>query len=446
MRGVARLVLSYFSPTPLLRAFSVLGLALIVVSFFLLCSLPQSTLTIAPGIIGFAALFLGTALMPVMFGRTARSPLINVLPHGRIKLLASAFMCTALVSLPVPILDVYGFQAAVGGLAVEPKIAALIHSTNVWMFWIIFTTQLVAFGWLYLAVWFVMSERNTGGLIRGLLVVIVVVFAPTKQIKTLDASLMWNIAWCAATWGVFGCGFLLWPRWKVLRARLRPDLLRLPLRAARESRARELDLFLGTARPWMLSTAMIIPIVLATRIGFYSPAVWVYYLTIFSTVAGAIAGRAAERSRPVWLRARWSRQELFAEVERSFWRHNGWVLAVLLVLMIAVGAYSRLPLTLLAIGLPLLTLGTTLSTYLGLMTTRGLHWLEASLGVGVMLALMAAAVLAARSDKDLDAVIAIEILLTGLAFVLRSIAKRRWQRLDWMQCRPDRGASVRHAS
>ncbi len=49
--------------------------------------------------LGVTMIFLGSALMPLMFGRMARSHLIRVLPWGRQKLLLSAFITVALACL-----------------------------------------------------------------------------------------------------------------------------------------------------------------------------------------------------------------------------------------------------------------------------------------------------------------------------------------------------------
>jgi hypothetical protein len=177
--------------------------------------------------------------------------------------------------------------------------------------------------------------------------------------------------------------------------------------------------------------------------------VWLFYLTIFSTVAGAIACQAAERSRVLWLRGKWSRGELFSQVERSFWRHNSFVLGSLILLMVSIGSYAALPVSLLAMGLPLLMLSTVLSTYLGLMVTRGLRFAEGALAVLAMLALMAVAVLAARADgetQNILIVVGIEAVMALAAVVLRAAAKARWQEIDWMLCRPDRALRARAAS
>ena len=444
MKTVVRLVLTYFSGTPVLKVFSLSGLALCVVTLFVLQGLPQSPVTLALGFVAVGAVYIGGSLMPLMFGRLARSHSVRALPYGRIKLLVSALLTVTLVSSLVPILWAFGYVRAVTPQVADAALIARIHQAMWDNFRIGFTSIFLLTGWLYVALWFVTSERTALGLIKALVVVVILLFAPTRQLKTLDASVQWNLIQMAVTWIVFGGGFLLWPRWQALLSRYRASRQSSPSVPRRVS-GREIDLLLGTANPWVLAGAQIVPILLATRIGFYSSTVWLYYLTIFSTVSGAIAGQAAQRSRALWLRGNWQRVDLFGCVERSFWRHNSYVLAVLLVVMVAIGTYTQLPALLLAAGVPLLALGTVLSTYLGLMITRGLHWLEATLGIAVMLALMAVAVLAARSAGDLIAVIALELALACLAVVLRFVAKRRWTSIDWMLCRPDRAALLRSA-
>jgi hypothetical protein len=75
--------------------------------------------------------------------------------------------------------------------------------------------------------------------------------------------------------------------------------------------------------------------------------------------------------------------------------------------------------------------GMILSTYLGLMLTRGLRWTEATLGVVIMLAVMGTAVLAA-SDRDYTVeVLALEAGFAILAVSLRQMARARWHNIDW---------------
>ena len=123
-------------------------------------------------------------------------------------------------------------------------------------------------------------------------------------------------------------------------------------------------------------------------------------------VSGGMTAVAATRARSLWLRAHWTRAELFGRAERAFWGHNCFVLGVLLVTLVAVGSWLELPTKMLAFGLVLLMLGTTLSTYLGLIVTASI----------------------------VDPVV-IDKFFAALAF--RQLASWRWARLDWMLCRAD---------
>jgi len=137
------------------------------------------------------------------------------------------------------------------------------------------------------------------------------------------------------------------------------------------SKGREVDLMIGTARPWRLALGQAFPIALATF--FISlENVWLFYFALCSALSGAMASVAAERSRCLWLRGPWSRAELFSRVEAGFLRQGACSVSVLLLLLAAIGIYREFPIQLLALGIPLLILGTVASTYLGLMMTRGI--------------------------------------------------------------------------
>jgi hypothetical protein len=82
-------------------------------------------------------------------------------------------------------------------------------------------------------------------------------------------------------------------------------------------------------------------------------------------------------------------------------------------------------------------LGIALSTYLGMMITAPIGWLDAALAVTAMVLLMIAANYASRPATPAAAVYAFEATLAALALIFRSIAQRRWVHLDWMRCRAD---------
>jgi hypothetical protein len=201
---------------------------------------------------------------------------------------------------------------------------------------------------------------------------------------------------------------------------------------------------IGTARPWALALGQIVPILMAsyalTAFEIMAPSAaspWLFFMTILSILAGAIASLAATRSRSLWLRAPWTRAQLFRRVEDALWRQSSFALGVLLVLLVVLGSQAYVPTQVLVLGMGLVLLGVALSTYLGMMITAPIGWLDAAFAVAAMVLLMTAANYASKPTTPATLVVVFEVGLLGLAFVFRLIAQRRWERLDWMRCRAD---------
>jgi hypothetical protein len=446
MKTVLRLVYTYFMGTPVTRGLTILGMVLSVLSVLPIAYLPQSARVLAFAVTGQLVFFLGSALMPLMFGRLAKGHGLGLLPRGRLKLLASAFITVAIAVLPAglltPVLYGAGSGVKLADVAKYPGAMEFLLHMGV----LIYTSLALLAGWVYLVMWFLGSQRNSSGLWRSLIIIVLLIFVPVREIRVLSGRIEWNLVQLAVTWIVFGAAFMMWPRIKAAAAQHGWwNHSRSGASAAGDTWGREVALILGTRNPWLLLGALVLPLVIATRAGVESPDIWLFFLTIFSTVTGAFAGQAATRSRALWLRRGWSREQLFAEVERAFWRHNAIVAGVLLALMIGIGSYLHLSGELLAGGLPLLVLGTASSTYLGLMITRGLRWIEIALGSAVMLTLMTVALLLGEALVKLWLVFSIETLLLALVFVLRAVARRRWSRIDWIECRPARVLAPRQA-
>jgi hypothetical protein len=417
MRSVARLVLTYFTRTPGLRWLTGVGLAALVAGPVILPRIATSEVTDTIMFFAGIALFLGTALMPMMIAQMVRSHGIRVLPYARLKLFVSALLTVMIVSLPLPLF---------GALTTDAR-----------LFWSLYLGTFLVATWLYLPIAIATTERNIIGLAKSLLLIIAILYVPTERIVELDPKLHVTLWESILTWAGIGAWIAYGPRRRNARAARKL--------ATHYAAGRELDLLLGTARPGLLALAMLFPIAIQMFVGFKLPETWLFYLTLFSAVGGALAGRAAERSRSIWLRARWSREELFARVEAAFWKQNSFALVLLSILLLAVVRIYDLPVRLVPLGLPLLVLGMVLSTYVGFVMTRGLRWPEASLAIAVMLALMGVAVLAAgRHDSRI--VVAFEIAFAILAVMLRFIARRRWHALDWTLCRTDRAESARVAT
>jgi len=444
MKAVLRLVRAFFMATLPMRVLTFSGIVLMMVSGYILVTHPKPGEKFWIAMLGVMAFFLGSSLMPSMLGRLARSHAIGVLPGGRCKLLASAFLTTVIVAIPVGVLSPAGFMA---GLSVQEIIKAPGAVEYLLQLALIsFSSAMLFAGWLYLAIWFMSNEPNLVGGIKALLVVAVLMFAPARELRDLTMTASWNLLQIAVVWILFGAVFLLWPRYKARRARGGSSRRGVALLGFRRSTAgREIDLMLGTSNPWLLIGSLALPILIATQVVHDLLAIWLFYLVIFSTVAGAIAGEAATRSRALWLRGNWSRETLFVQVERSFWRHNAYVLGSLVLVLLCVGIFGRISTKVLMVGVPLLMLGTILSTYLGLMVTRGVRWIEGFIGAAVMLALMAMAISIVQGQHDFISIATIEGGLAVLAILLRSRARHRWMQLDWMECRTGRVLRARGA-
>jgi len=444
MKAVARLVCSYFTGTPLTRALTLGGLALNVMSLLVVTYLPQAEHMLAFALLGQLAIFLGSSLMPLMAGRLAQGHAVPLIPRGRLKVLASIYLTVALVALPAGLLAPFAYVAGnserFSDFQKYPGAVDFLVNMSI----VIYTSLLLICGWLYLIMWFLTSQRNFAGLAKSLLIIALVIFVPAREMRELSGTIEWNLTQLAVIWTVFGAGFLSWPS---LKAKFGRRSLRRGSAAgtSRDTWGREVPLILGTQNPWQIIAAVALPLILATRTGMDMPEVWLFLFTIFSTVTGAYAGQAATRSRALWLRRGSSRAELFVEVERAFWRHNGIVLAMLLALMVGIASYMHLPGKLFIGGVPLLALGVVLTTYLGLMITRGLRWPEVLLASAVMLTLMVVALLLGAKFVGLPIVLVIEAGLAVLAYVLRNVARRRWVHIDWTECRPPRELAMRGA-
>jgi len=445
MKAIARLIYTHFTGTVLLRYITLAGLiagiggsALFLYLAPLLgdsgypsrFSLAQETFFRVLPVVGLLCFVFGASLLPALFARLATSHYIYVLPHGRAKLLVSALATVALTALfAASIVTMYYTRM--------PFALDLIFQRG-------FAVSFVTVSFLYVVLWLT-GKSGTIGLLVGSFVMVATLVLPLIFIATPSTSLALPWTACAVLWGVFATSFLLAPRLKAPLGRLRHTFAELVGSTYRGGG--EIDFVLGTARPWTLAAGQAVPIVIATYImsamqlveAGGGPLAWVFFLTIISVTTGAVASLAATRGRALWLRARWTRAELFRQVESSFWRYNCYTLGVLLLLLVAIGDSLGLPTRVLAFGMGLLAFGTALSTYVGLIVTARIGWRDAALAVVVILALMRTAFLALWPTTPTATIVAYELGLAALVLLLRELARRRWSRLDWMLCRPELG-------
>jgi hypothetical protein len=450
VKAVARLMLAYFTGTKLLSIVTGVGLLGVVGGSLVLFYLPplvaqhglpsrfslaeETALQMLP-VAGVLCFVFGASLLPSMFMRLATSHYAYVLPYGRVKLLASAFGTVALVAL-VSSATVTLFYMNAGfpfGLMFRRAFLVSLTSNTI----------------LYGVFWFIGRSSSIGKLI-GVAAAVATLVVPLRfQIPGTSIVPVW-IA-CGLLWAALAAGIVIAPRMKLAYGGARHSFAQRFGGASYRGGGGEVDFMLGTANPWPLAIGQIVPIAIAT---YYfrdyhpyaadAPNPLLFFMTILSVVSGGLTAAAATRARALWLRAHWTRAELFGRAERAFWGHNCFVLGVLLVALVAVGSWLELPTKMLGFGLGLLMLGTALSTYLGLIVTASIGWTECVLAAATMIALMMASTYAAAPSVPTTTIVVLQGGLAVVALAFRQLAARRWARLDWMLCRAD--STVRPAT
>jgi len=432
---VLRLFVASFTGTNWTRWMALIGVVLVLTGAAMSIWLPQSTFTLAWGFFGVGAIFVSTTLAPLMLGRLAFGHTVYTLPGGPIKLLASAVLLTAFVSLPVPVLAVLDMMKALpAAILASPYFGggrSVVNFLRGGFFWQLYAVTFLSCTWLYLCLWFVMRSRSLAGYVQAGLILIGLMLVPQKYVSlTVETSIIVPAIWIAVSWAIICAYFLAAPRLRRLIGARHPPVISW---FTRPGAGREVALLLGASRPAVLLIVMLVCAALSTLA---QPELWLFYLTMVSMLGGAAASAAAARSRTLWLRTPWSRRELFGQAEKAYWRHQAHALALMSLALIAAGSVKHWPVALIAGGIGIIVLAACVSTYLGLMMTRRLGWVETLLGILVVLLLLATALWPRESSSNLAG---LYLLLALGAIGLRVEAMRRWVRLDWSACR----ASIR---
>jgi hypothetical protein len=438
MSPIARLVWTYFTANPLSRTLAALGLALMLAGMSGYLHYPawtlgsgmrssplwyQSLILTAPWF-GLILLFFATSTLPAVVERFVLGRTVYVLAGGRLCVLLSVLATASAIALLTAATGVLSFLYYPDGIKPERIFsrAWLVAFSNI--------------GLMYAALWIVGKTRGIWLLVGSLLIVVGIV-TPLAAIGRPSGVPPLTVAGLAV-WAAFAIVVLFGARLRqaasgpATRFARRARGLRLP--SLSYSPGAELDLLLGTTRPWVVAIGQAAPVAFAGWL-IPDPRAWLFFLTLFTAISGAITSSAAARSRVLWLKLGWTRAQMFAGVEAAYWRYNAYPLGVLLMLFVGLGSYRELSTPVLALGVPLLVLGGIVSANLGLMMTRGLGWLETALGIGTMGLLLATAVAAADADSNMALAIELEVLLAALALAYRWSAKARWLRLDWLVCR-----------
>lgn len=440
MSAVLRLSLTWFTATPLTRRIAVVGILLMLVGIVGYAFIPgYFILNQGRGIAWYEALILGlpwyglillvvsTGFMPAMVERMITGRAVWVLPFGRARLLTSAVVPALVLSL---------LTAATATMVFITAPFDLSGSEQFRTFYRTLLMAFVDFGLIYMAIWLV---GKTSGVWRlaGMLGIVVSITIPLRYTGgRTPFTFLEGIG--LASWLVFAILLLVGGRTRHSLQDLRASVKALGtkvLPSFRYSGGHEVDLLLGTTRPWIVALGQALPIAVMVAFVAYEP-IWIVFLVTFSAIAGAITSQAATLSRRLWLRYGWTRDEIYRRVHRTYWRYNAFSLGVLLVIYAVLASYAGyFDTRAVVLSFALIVVGGIACTYLGLMITRGLGWLESAAGILTMTALVLAAISIARSRFTVAA--ELEILIAALAITFAVISKRRWTTLDWMQCRAD---------
>jgi hypothetical protein len=367
------------------------------------------------------------------------------LPYGRLKLLISAWLTTAFVSLPLPVLSALTARVSYSRELLDPNQSfaqSALLFVQLPFLWNLIANVFLFFTFMYAVLWFLTTSRTALGKVMTLLIAVgLLVVTPKFTSLNPDAPILPVVIGIGVSWLGFSVFYLLAPRLRVDGGVLWTpisDVMRtlLSWRPTTYTPDASLALLLGIGNPWILAFAIILCIAIDTL--FVSTlSAWLVFLAILAIVSSAIAGLATTRSRALWLRRLWSRTELFVNIEALLWKQNAISLSVLLLTVVVIGSYADRTAAMLALGLPLIVLSAASSLYLSLLQTRGLRWMESILAITTTLVIMATAVLTARNnDGDWIVATSLLVLLALATAIFRTLALRRWSRLDWALCRP----------
>jgi hypothetical protein len=449
MKAVLKLTLIYFTGTPLLAVTMTLGVVAVVGGSVVYLYLPPlvasqggparfslfvEMLIFMTPVAGVIAVAFAASLLPTLFARLAASHYLYVLPYGRIKVLASLFLTLTLVA------------SVVAGTAAMYYVRTPLHLGVV--FERAFVVALLTCNLLYTVLWLTGRSASAIGTLIGSIFLIVTILVPLPFILMPSRQLAAPWAASLLIWGGFAAAVLLAPRWKGRVGKIR-QAIAARLTGASYHGGSEVAFLIGTGQPWMLAVGLIVPLLLTSlflsnAMAFSASAPWLFFTTVLSVLSGAIASLAATRGRRLWLRTHWTRAQLFRRIEDALWRHHSFVVGVLLVLLVVLGSQSYVPVKALTFGIGLVLLGIASSTYLGLMLTAPIGWIQAALAIATMVLLLIAANYAAKPTASLAVALALEGALAVLVLLFRIVAQRRWTNLDWLLCRAD--STVRAAA
>jgi hypothetical protein len=466
MKGIARTVIQLIYGSGLQRWLVRIGLCLTILGFGALKSgwypgaqpLFAFTGILAAGITVVSPVVVGA----IMFRALSAPRSVQLIPHGRLKLLLGALSTQVLLALfmaacmTTQLMDGPGAHASLLGATTASGFMAVI---------IAYAFSALTF--IFLNFYFAMQSR------LGALVWVAYIFAPQLLSHAfpqlhLGARLVTQegmitvLSASALAWPVFALSYIrrrhinVIQDWKLLglgasplagaaprhRSLARATSDGTPKRYGQQQAVRILLTGTTSVRQRLFSTGIISAFFLIAmltitsgNVSDRSAFVWAFMACVFAGITPTFQMRLKSlRAKSLWLTARMGREDLFTTLEKQSWNTllplAGTAMALGTALLMAKMHGAPPPAQLVSILAVPLTIGASW-IYIGMLLVRGRRLLDTALLAGYTVLLMVelfSAVLESPTSA-LPSLLGANIIALPL---LRLIAQRRWQNIDWL--------------
>jgi hypothetical protein len=461
VKGIARTAVQLIYGSGLQRWLLRIGLALTFLGFgalktgWLAGAQPLFAFTgiLAAGITVIAPVVVGA----IMFRALSAPRAMQLIPHARVKLVLGAFSTQVVLALFI--------TASVTTLLTDGPgaHASLLGTTTTSGFMgVIFGYAFTVLTFIFLNFYWAMQSRFAAcaWLLYFFVPRLLSYAFPQLHLGVLLATptgLLTVLAVSVLAWPVFAVSFVrqrqihIIPDWKLVGLGTSP-LQRTSASAPNTRTAQRYDqhqamriLLSGVAsihKVMFVTVAIISAIFVAAMLATTSGKVsdrgaflWAFMICLFAGVAPTVrTGLVTLRAKSLWLTARLGREELFAAVEKHSWRTllpvAGTAMALsTLLLMIKMHGLPPPAQLVSILGVPL-TIGASW-IYIGMLLVRGRRRLDTALLAGYTVLLMVEMFCGVldSATSTLPSLLGANIIALPL---LRQIAQRRWQNLDWL--------------
>jgi hypothetical protein len=386
---------------------------------------------------------------PILFGSLASPRSIQLIPHGRLKMVLGAVCSQVLLALFI--------GTAVSALATFGPSHSHLSGAG--------TTCVLAFGGLTLFfLGFTLATQTRLGFVWVVLLLLIVPRVISFLFPHLEAGALLTspkglsmvMTASLLAWLLFGISRTRarhtgLPMWSTVGLGAFPKRASCPnsptLRTAHHYTQREavrillggMKIYRRIVRSVLVVGAVTIVLTIVTRSGRSGgyPFVWIVILCLLAgLLPGILAGTLmVRRTKPLWLAADMGRTELFTAIEAQSWR----------MILLATGAAMFVVVPLLAVGIHTHALNIksfgilavplasgSAFIYVGLLCVRGNRIADHVIVAGNVLLLVAQTFSAAIESHALPTLICVQIILVP---VLRQLGLRRWNNIDWLLIR-----------